>query len=165
MLNLKKHMMMKFFLLFGFILAGCNTMPTQAENNVNQESSIGFIDLAAFDQKLGRSLSANLIEVSVTFDEPISPNKIPDRLQPWMSEVDSGGGQIKVIQPPGELQPKFIIPIFSLLPSLWEGIQYVRKKSLEPKFNAAKKYDAELILKKNAGGQNVIEKIIFKRKS
>jgi dihydroxy-acid dehydratase len=76
---------------------------------------LSFIDIGNFDRELTASLNAPLDSVDVVFYEKVSPNKMPERLQKWISAVERSGGNVKVETPPNEPKPRSALTILSLL--------------------------------------------------
>ena len=142
-------------------MASCKTAPGINKGNTQAKPELQFLDFQSFDKDLQNSLGAPLPTVEVTFLDRVSPNVIPDRLQKWMAAVEADGGQVQVIEPPPAFAPKDPFLLVSIASSLWSAGKVVREAAQNSQFNAAKGYDAKLILKNSEQGGTVVEKVVF----
>jgi hypothetical protein len=143
------------------LVTGCKTAPREETNKNSAKPELQFLDFQSFDKDLQNSLAAPLPSVEVTFLDRVSPNVIPDRLQKWMAAVEADGGQVQVIEPPPAFAPKDPFLLVSIVSSLWSASKVVREAAQSSQFNAAKGYDAKLILKNSEQGGTVVEKVVF----
>jgi hypothetical protein len=143
-----------------FVVA-CKTSPSAEKSTTQAKPELQFLDFQSFDKDLQNSLAAPLPSVEVTFLDRVSPNVIPDRLQKWMAAVEADGGQVQVIEPPPAFAPKDPFLLVSIVSSLWSASKVVREAAQSSQFNAAKGYDAKLILKNSEQGGTVVEKVVF----
>lgn len=145
-------------LLCLFLLTGCAAVapPTSVP-----EGPLQFIDLPFFDTQLRQVLGGRPDTVQIVFIDKVKPSQLPARVQPWMTAVRDAGGEVKVVLPPGDLQPRGF-PLLSLLPSLWSLFQEQKKKQVvqEP----VQGYDAQIIMKYDATGDRLVESIVLNRK-
>ena len=96
------------------MLAACVAPKPQAL----PEGPLQFVDLPQFDYQLRQSLEARPDDIKIAFIDRVKPSNLPDRLTPWMTTLRNAGGEMKVIPPEGELQPRGL-PLLSLIPTLW----------------------------------------------
>ena len=143
-----------------FVVA-CKTSLSAEKSTTQAKPELQFLDFQSFDKDLQNSLAAPLPSVEVTFLDRVSPNVIPDRLQKWMAAVEADGGQVQVIEPPPAFAPKDPFLLVSIVSSLWSASKVVREAAQSSQFNAAKGYDAKLILKNSEQGGTVVEKVVF----
>ena len=87
-------------------LSACAAPPNSAKVDVAPKATVTFIDVANFDAELASSLNAPLDSVEVLFYKKISPNKMPERLQKWISAIERSGGSVKINTPPNEPTPR-----------------------------------------------------------
>lgn len=141
------------------LLAGCAaTLPPSASAPVGP---LQFIDLPTFDARLGQVLDSKPETVRVDFIDKVKPSQLPDRVNPWMTTVQNSGGEVKVVLPPGDLQPKGF-PLLSLLPTLFNMLREHRADP--PLQKSAQGYDAQIILKNDGSGDRMVDAIVFKRR-
>ena len=84
-------------------------------------------------------------------------SNIPDRIDRWVTKVGEEG---KVEVQPSD--PTFRTrSLFGIIPMLFEGLKRMREEKMyEPACN----YDATILYHKDAGGDTLIDKVIFTRK-
>jgi hypothetical protein len=143
--------------LMAISLAACVNPPLQPV----PEGPLQFIDLPQFDDQLRQTLEARRDSVKIAFIDRVKPSNLPDRLTPWMSTLRNAGGELKVIPPEGELQPRGL-PLLSLIPSLWTLFSAV--KTDQPQTSLLTGYDAQILLKIDATGDRVVDSIVFKKR-
>jgi hypothetical protein len=148
-------------LLGSLLTAGCSHAPDHPPSATSAQTELQFVDLQKFDNSLHASLSQTLPRVEVAFYNDVTPNQIPDRLQNWMAAVESGGGNVQVVPPPSSLQAKSPLMLISMISTLWTASKTAREMSSGARFQSAKKYDAQIVLKNNDKGQSIVDKIIF----
>lgn len=86
-----------FVVLVALSLGGCAPnlpLNTHSHSSV-AEQQLNFVDIGKFDKDLAASLSSDLEEVNVFFYNKVTPNKIPDRMQHWISAVENSGAKSK----------------------------------------------------------------------
>ena len=154
-----------------FSLAGCETVPQQADRTVDQvsaaqtqaSSTVRFVDFAGFDRDLHAALKLQDPVVSVVMYDKVSPNNTPDRLQKWLNAVEKNGGKVEVEAPPNELTPKNPLAIISLLGGLWNAIKASADLRDSQLTHVVKGRDALISLERNEAGQVVVGKILFRK--
>lgn len=125
------------------------------------ENKLNFVDISKFDKDLAASLSSDLKEVNVLFYSKVSPNKLPDRIQQWISAVESAGGKVKVEHPPTEPAPRAIPPILSLLGSAYSAFKDRLLTQPEMFLSAARGRNVVIALERGPTGDLLVEKIQF----
>jgi hypothetical protein len=96
------------------------------------------------------------------FDK-VSPNNTPERLQKWLNAVERNGGKVEIQPPPNELVPRNPLALISLVGGLWNVIKATTAVHDVQVTKAVKGRDAVISLERNAQGQVVVGKIIFKK--
>ncbi|MCF8211484.1 MAG: hypothetical protein K9K38_19090 [Rhodoferax sp.] len=144
------------------VMLGCQTSPTQT---APAKPELAFVDIQGFDRDLTGSLSSPLPKVDVTFYDRIVPSALPVRLQTWIASVESGGGSVKVVPPKSNLTSKSPFMLIGAISSLWSASKTAKDMSTQAQFNAAKDYDAEIILKVDDHGDSVVDKVVFVKRS
>lgn len=145
------------------LLAGCATDPVTPAAPLVAQPALQFVDLQRFDQELSGSLGAPLPRVEVSFYDRVVPSAMPERLQKWMAAVEAGGGKVKVTPPPSSVTTRSPIALISAISALWTANKMVREASTEAQFRVARAYDAEVVLRQDARGDTVIDKVVFVR--
>lgn len=144
-------------LIFAFITACTNPSTTKVE----AKPHIEFIDLDGFDQSLNASLSADLPVVDVAVMNATTATSIPPRIQIWLQAVESGGGTVTVTPPKSTVASKNPLILLTLVSGVWNTTRATKAISAHDLHKSASKYDAELLLKIDAQGERLIDKIIF----
>lgn len=147
--------------VIAFWLGACSPNPLQSESPKAPKHELKFVDLQAFDRDLANSLSAPLPKVDVTFYDRIVPSALPERLQPWMASVESGGGTVTVVPPKSSVTAKSPFLVLGAISSLWSATKVARELSAKAQFNAAHAFDAEIILRQDDKGETVVDKVAF----
>jgi len=147
--------------VIAFWLGACSPNLLQSESPKAPKHELKFVDLQAFDRDLANSLSAPLPKVDVTFYDRIVPSALPERLQPWMASVESGGGTVTVVPPKSSVTAKSPFLVLGAISSLWSATKVARELSAKAQFNAAHAFDAEIILKQDDKGETVVDKVAF----
>ncbi len=144
-------------------LFGCaSNAPLHETSRISApQSKISFIDITKFDKDLAASLSSDIQTVDVSFYEKVSPNKIPERMQQWISAVESTGGKVKVETPPNEPQPRSVFALLSLLGSAYSALKNQLPQPASTAFKAAQGRNAVISLERGPSGGLVVEKIQF----
>lgn len=147
--------------VIAFWLGACSPNLLQSESPKAPKHELKFVDLQAFDRDLANSLSAPLPKVDVTFYDRIVPSALPERLQPWIASVESGGGTVTVVPPKSSVTAKSPFLVLGAISSLWSATKVARELSAKAQFNAAHAFDAEIILKQDDKGETVVDKVAF----
>lgn len=80
---------------FIIFLTGCETTPTVKSDRTPPPNEVAFLDGDNFDNKLVDSLSFDHDEVSIKVYDKFSPNKMPPRIQKWVSHLEKNGVKIQ----------------------------------------------------------------------
>lgn len=147
--------------VIAFWLGACSPNLLQSESPKAPKHELKFVDLQAFDRDLANSLSAPLPKVDVTFYDRIVPSALPERLQPWIASVESGGGTVTVVPPKSSVTAKSPFLVLGAISSLWSATKVARELSAKARFNAAHAFDAEIILRQDDKGETVVDKVAF----
>ncbi len=151
--------------LFGaFLLAGCETNPSQTASAAPAKPSLQFVDLAGFDKDLTQSLGSPLPKVDIAFYDRITPSAIPERLQKWMASVESSGGSVKVVPPPSTVTAKSPFLLLSAASSLWSANKMAKEAAVAAQYKVAHQYDADIVLKVDDKGDTVVDKVVFNQR-
>ena len=147
-------------------LAGCETSPGASAAVAPTaapvlKSELQFLDIQSFDRELSDALAAPLPKVDVVFYDRVTPSALPERLQNWLTSVEAGGGKVKVTPPKSDITAKDPFLLISLISSLWSATKMTKAAVLNSQFSVARAYDAEIFLKTDAQGQNVVDKLVF----
>ena len=145
------------------VVAGCST--SAAKPNSQATTLLKFIDLSSFDRDLNASLASPSETVTVDFYESMSPNKIPDRLQRWISDVEKSGGKIDVQPPDGESRTRNLAFVIGLISSAWSGLKTLGELKAENMLKVAGSRDVVVNLKRNTSGELAVDQIRFVRRS
>lgn len=150
-------------LAFLLLTAGCTpSMPLNTSTQQNPaEQRLSFVDIGKFDRDLANSLTSDLPEVEVHFYNNVSPNKIPDRVQWWISAVENTGGKVKVENPANEPASRSILPLFSLLGTAYSTFKDKLFTQPNQYLNAAKGRNAVIELQRGPSGDLLVNKIKF----
>jgi len=142
---------------------GCSSnVPLSNPAGLNlPEQQLSFVDLSKFDRELGAALSSDLKEVDVLFYEKVSPNKIPERIQKWISAVENSGGKARIETPSNEPKPRSIFTVLSLLGSAYSAIKNLTPLQSEAFLTSARGRDVVIHLARGPMGELVVEKIKF----
>jgi hypothetical protein len=84
-----------FLLLITLSLVGC-FLTTPSAPPDEQYTTLGYIDSEYFDEKLSNALNQKHPEFEVTFLNPFPPDKIPKRLDAWLTVIGKTGGKASV---------------------------------------------------------------------
>ncbi len=125
------------------------------------QAELQFVDLQGFDRDLNGSLSAPLPRVEVAFYDRIVPSAMPERLQHWMAAVEAGGGKVSIIPVKPTVTAKNPFLVISAISTLWSASKMMREASSEARFKSAQTFDAEIVLKQDAQGESVVDKVVF----
>ena len=154
-------MLKPIFLSLLLVFSACST-PSPTALSVNEpKQKLSFIDIGSFDRELAESLNAPLDSVVVVFYEKVSPNKIPERLQKWISAVERSGGSVKIETPPNEPTARNPLSILSLLGSAYSAIKSQITPQPESFLSSTKGRSAVISLERGPSGELLVEKIRF----
>jgi hypothetical protein len=140
-----------------------NLAGTSSEVKKVNPNELGFVDIARFDRDLHDALLGTPKQVTVAMFDKVSPNNTPERLQKWLNAVERNGGKVEIEPPPNELVPRNPLALISLIGGLWNVIKATTAVHDAQVTKAVKGHDAVISLERNAQGQVVVGKIIFKK--
>ena len=154
-------MLKNIFLSFVLLVSACSTPSPTGPIGKELKQKLSFIDIGNFDHELTAALNAPLDSVDVVFYEKVSPNKIPERLQKWISAVERTGGNVKVESPPNEPTPRNVMTILSLLGTAYSATK--NQVTLQPEsfLLSTKGRNAVISLERGTNGELLVEKIRF----
>lgn len=158
-----------FVLMAVSLFSACDTTGTgnlaggPEEVKKAKPNELGFVDIARFDRDLQEALLGEPTPVTVAMFDKVSPNNTPERLQKWLNAVERNGGKVEIEPPPNELVPRNPLALISLVGGLWNVIKATTAIHDAQVTKAVKGRDAVISLERNAQGQVVIGKIIFKK--
>jgi hypothetical protein len=141
--------------------SACAAPPNNVKVDVAPKPAVNFIDVANFDAELASSLNAPFDSVEVFFYEKISPNKMPERLQKWISAVERSGGTVKINTPPNEPTPKSPLALLGLLGTAYTTIKSFVDAQPASYLSSAKGRNAVISLARSPNGDLLVEKIGF----
>jgi len=155
------------------LLSACDTTgtgalsgsPSSSPSEIKHISAdqLGFVDITRFDRDLQLALLQQPSTVTVAMFEKVSPNNTPERLQKWLNAVERNGGKVEIEPPPNELVPRNPMALISLVGGLWNVIKATAAVHDAQVTQAVKGHDAVISLERNAKGEVVVGKIIFKK--
>lgn len=148
-------------LVLSLALMACESNPIQPAASAPPKPELQFVDLQGFDRDLAGSLGAPLPKVDVAFVDRIVPSAMPDRLQQWMASVEAGGGKVKVVPPKSTVTAKNPLFLLSAASTLWSASKMAKEMATKAQFNAARGYDAEILLKADDRGDTVVDRVVF----
>lgn len=154
-------MLKSIFLSLLLLASACSTPSPNGSGSIEPKQKLSFIDINNFDRELTASLNAPLDAVDVVFYEKVSPNKMPERLQKWISAVERSGGNVKVETPPNEPTPRSVMTILSLLGSAYSAIKNQVTPKPEEFLSSTKGRNAVISLERGANGELLVEKVRF----
>lgn len=137
------------------------TLCSVASATGQASDSLRFIDIAKFDNDLYTALNASTKSVTVSFYDVTSPNKMPERLQRWISSVEKAGGKIDVEPPPNEPVTRNPLMLFGLLEGLWTALKTFREITDQNLQQAASRRDVVIALDRDGNNQVVVTRVIF----
>ena len=149
------------------LLSGCETTPTVKSDQTPPPNEVVFLDGDSFDNKLVDSLSFDHDEVSIKLYDKFSPNKMPPRIQKWVSHLEKNGGKIQIVEPPGEsgVTAKDPFLIFSLVNAIKSMLPLAEQVQSEKNYYMnTKDRDVKFILVRNAKNEVVIDRLVFVKK-
>lgn len=145
------------------VLSACaaNVPLTSSVDRTVTGARLSFVDIAKFDRDLSGALKEKSASVEVAFFDKVSPNNVPERLQKWISVIDSSGGKVLVEPPPNELVSRSPMAALSLVGTMISTAKSLAKFNSERIYDTAKGRDAVISLERNSNGQVVIKNIKF----
>jgi hypothetical protein len=153
-----------------YLLTACDTTGTgnlagtsSSEVKKTNPEELGFVDISRFDRDLHDALLGAPKQVTVAMFDKVSPNNTPERLQKWLNAVERNGGKVEIEPPPNELVPRNPLALISLVGGLWNVIKATTAVHDAQVTKAVRGHDAVISLERNAQGQVVVGKIIFKK--
>jgi hypothetical protein len=126
---------------------------------------ISFLDITKFDRDLSTSLQEKNVSVDVMFYDKVSPNKMPDRLQKWLSVIEADGGKVLVEPPPNEVVAKNPFAALSLLGTLVSSLKNFVQFNSDRVYESAKGRDAVIALERNSNGEVLVTRIKFVKRA
>ena len=152
---------------FIIFLTGCETNPTVKSDRTPPPNEVAFLDGDSFDNNLVDSLSFDHDEVSIKLYDKFSPNKMPPRIQKWVSHLEKNGGKIQMVEPPSEsgVTAKDPFLIFSLVNAIKSMLPIAEQVQSEKNYYMnTKDRDVKFILARNAKNEVVIDRLVFVKK-
>lgn len=148
-----------------FLLSACETSNSSnmAVSKEPVKDKMNFVDISRFDRDLHDALVLQSEPVTVAMYDKVSPNNTPDRLQKWLNAVERNGGKVEIEPPPNELVPRNPLALISLVGGLWNAVKATTEMHDKQVTQAVRGRDAVISLERNAQGQIVVGKIIFKK--
>ena len=149
--------------LLAVSLIGCASQisPSTQPLSGPVENKLNFVDINKFDKDLATSLSSELDEVNVFFYSKVSPNKLPDRIQKWISAAEIAGGKVKVEQPANEPAPRAILPLLSLLGTAYSTFKDRQGHQDDLYLHSARGRNVVIALERGPTGDLLVGKIQF----
>ena len=153
------------YLLIGllFCVIACSTATQSSRVKDEPKQKLSFIDIGNFDRELAESLNSDINLIKDGFYDKVSPYKIPEHLQKWISVVEQSGGQVKVQAPPNESTPKNTLTILSLLGSAYSALKDPTTYRAERLFTSVKGRNAVISLERGLNGELLVDKIQFSK--
>ena len=142
-------------------LSACAAPQQSVKVDGPPKATVTFIDVANFDAELASSLIAPLDSVEVLFYEKVSPNKMPERLQKWISAVERSGGSVKINTPPNEPKPRSPLALLGLLGTAYTTIKSFVDAQPASYLSSAKGRNAVISLSRSPNGDLLVEKVGF----
>lgn len=149
------------------LLVGCETNPTVKSDQTPPSKEVAFLDGDNFDNKLGDSLSFDHEEVSIKFYDKFSPNKMPPRIQQWVSHLEKNGGKIQMVEPLSEsgVTAKDPFLIISLINAIRSMLPIAGQLESEKNYYMnTRNRDVKFMLARNANNEVVIDRLVFVKK-
>ena len=148
-------------------LVGCETTPTVKSDQTPPPKEVAFLDGDHFDSKLGDSLSFDHDEVSIKLYDKFSPNKMPPRIQKWISHLEKNGGKIQMVEPQSEsgVTAKDPFLIFSLINAIRSMLPLAEQVQSEKNYYTnTKDRDVKVMLARNSSNELVVDRLVFVKK-
>jgi hypothetical protein len=147
------------------LLSACETSNPSASATAKApvQDKLNFVDISRFDRDLHDALVHQSEPVTVSMYDKVSPNNTPERLQKWLNAVERNGGKVEIEPPPNELVPRNPLALIGLVGGLWNAIKATAEIHDKQVTQAVRGRDAVISLERNAQGQVVVGRIIFKK--
>lgn len=148
-------------------MTGCETAPTIKSDQSPPAKEVAFLDGDSFDNKLGDSLSFDHEEVAIKLYDKFSPNKMPPRIQQWVSHLEKNGGKIQMVEPTSEsgVTAKDPFLIFSLINAIRSTLPIAEQVQNEKNYYTnTKNRDVKIMLARNANNEVVVDRLVFVKK-
>jgi hypothetical protein len=81
-----------------------------------------------------------------------------------MAAVEAGGGKVQITPPKSTVQGKSIFAVVSAVTTVWSASKMASSLARDAQFKAAQAYNAEVILKADASGDNVVDRVVFTKR-
>ncbi len=146
------------------LLGACASPSASDAPATPPQAMVQFLDLQGFDRTLSASLAAPLPKVDVAFVDVVKPSAMPERLQKWMAAVEAGGGKVAVTPPKSTVQGKSLFALVSAATTVWSASKMAASLANDAQFKAANAYNAEIVLKADASGDSVVDKVVFTKR-
>lgn len=149
------------------LLTGCETTLIVKSDRTPPPNEVAFLDGDSFDNKLVDSLSFNHDEVSIKLYDKFLPNKMPPRIQKWVSHLEKNGGKIQMVEPPSEsgVTAKDPFLIFSLVNAIRSMLPLAEQVQSEKNYYMnTRDRDVKFILSRNSKNEVVIDRLVFVKK-
>jgi len=149
------------------LLSGCETAPIVKSDRTPPPNEVAFLDGDSFDNNLVESLSFDHAEVSIKLYDKFSPNKMPPRIQKWVSHLEKNGGKIQMVEPPSEsgVTAKDPFLIFSLINAIRSMLPLADQVQSEKNYYMnTKDRDVKFVLARNANNEVVVDRLVFVKK-
>ncbi|EDN66805.1 secreted protein [Beggiatoa sp. PS] len=149
------------FVVAMLLLSGCVTstpIPTSQRSiqSFRNTANIHFNNTGVFDTDLKEAMSTRVKTIIVTVVGDISMNKMPERLEKWLSAVRYKGGKVEFIP-----EPKPKSPIFSLIAEIREFVNWLNEASW---YEFAENYEALVFYEPREPKDGKIKRLEFRRK-
>ena len=161
-------MLFRTIAISGFLLlSGCasNAPLTTPISATAEGAKLNFLDIAKFDKDLSMALTSQPSAIEVVFYDKVSPNNVPERLQKWMSVIESDGGKILVEPPANELVSRSPFAALSIIGTLVSSIQRIAQFRSEQLYDSAKGRNAVIALERNSKGEVLVSSIKFVKRT
>ena len=164
-----KNILKQLFLFIScvLLLVGCETTSIVKSDQTPPPKEVAFLDGDNFDNKLGDSLAFDHDEVSIKLYDKFSPNKMPPRIQQWVSHLEKNGGKIQMVEPPSSsgVTAKDPFLIFSLINAIRSMLPIAEQVQSEKNYYMnTKDRDVKVMLARNNNNEVVIDKLVFVKK-
>jgi len=145
-------------------VTACATRPLESQDDPADalaQTKLQFVDLQQFDKDLSHSLSKAAPTVEIDFYGKVSPNSLPERLQPWMAAVEANGGRVKVASAESTVTTRSPLLLIGALTSLWSAAKIGAEISGKQDYKKAKGYNATIYIKTAPDGEAVVDKVML----
>src|SRR5450830_382740 len=145
-------------------VVACTTSPLESQDtqaDTPLQTKLQFVDLQQFDKDLSHSLSKAAPSVEIDFYGKVSPNSLPERLQPWMAAVEANGGRVKVASAESTVTTRSPLLLIGALTSLWSAAKIGAEISGKQDYKKAKGYNATIYIKTAPDGEAVVDKVML----